>query len=381
VTKQLFHRIYSGDPAPVQPLAAWGTAEAPPEEFLIFRYGPNHATIAGRREIVTLTQKGAVAIVKEWRRRNISGAFDYEHAVADAAARAKGAPAAGWFNVEARTDGLWAVGISWTEAALAYFAAKEYRYFSPYFMTNGKNEIVLLVNVALTNWPATDQQRPLIALSTRALRRHTTMEPLSLEQLKAKAQELMDTFGAKGELMDIAAWLDKLTRGEGAPAAPEGEMPAGEEAMTADPIAEELTAVAEAAFSATGLRQPREAIGALRQFGAIVKERNAAVTELRQVKHSQFVDQCLAEGKITPANKAKALAEDPATFRGAMTWAQPVIDVEALTARTNTTTQGAAPTVEELEKDEKLIAYCNKQNLDVKLYAQNYARLGTKFEA
>jgi len=372
---KLTPRIYSGDPAPVQPLAAWGTAEAPPKEFLIFRYGPNHATIAGRREIVTLTPKGASAIVKEWRRRNISGAFDYEHAVADAAARAKGAPAAGWFNVEARADGLWAVGISWTEAALAYFAAKEYRYFSPYFMTNGKNEIVLLVNVALTNWPATDQQRPLIALSARALyRRYTAMTP---EQALEKANAIITACEGKPEFGEKIALM---LMSDGPAPAPEGEtLPEGEEAMTADPIAEELTAVAEAAFTATGLRQPKEAIGALRQFGAVVKERDNAVAELRQVKHSIFVDECLKAGKILPAEKADALKEDPATFRGAMKWAQPRIDVEALTARTNTTAQGTAPTVEQLESDPKLIAYCNRLGLDAKTYAQNYARFGTAF--
>lgn len=334
--------------------------------------------MGGRRETFVLTREGGQAIIEEWSRRNIEGGFDRDHDFGDLR---------GTFDIELRADGLWVCSIQWSAETLLKFKEKKLRYYSPAFdvaydeqgreIRDDKQrlQIVALINIALTNYPATDNLRPLIALSVRALhRRYTNMEPLSLEQLQAKAQEMIDTFSAKGDLTDMMKWLDKLIRGEGAPAVPEGEeMPAEGEAMTADPIAVEATAIAEAAYTVTGLRQPKEVIGALRQFGTVLKERDNAVAELRQVKHSIFVDECLKAGKITPAEKADALKEDPATFRGAMKWAQPRIDVEAITARTRTTAQ-PGPTAEELENDPKLVAYCNRAGTDAKAFAANWHR-------
>lgn len=359
-----------GDLAPIQPLAAWGTAEAPPKEFLVFKFGQNHATLGGRREVVTLTPKRANAIVAEWKRRRISGAFDYEHAVTEK--NPNGTPAAGWFSLAVRADGLWAVGITWTDRALSYFKGKEYRYFSPYFGTNSAGEVTTLYNIALTNWPATDQQRPLIALS-RAMRRYT-MEPLSIEQLKAKAQELIDTFSAKGELMDLVLWLDAFQRG-GAPIADPLD-PNADPLMTdasTTPSADETT-IAQSAYKAFGTTNTKEVLAHFKQFTILENRAKTAEGELRNIKHTAAVEAALKAGKITPAQKDAALADDPDEFRIAMKYANSVRDDEVLTPNTRLAKTEQPPTLDEIKKDKNVLAWVNKSGLNLETYAQSWAK-------
>jgi phage I-like protein len=343
---------------------------------LIFKFGENRATQNGKPEVVYLTPKGAKNIVAEWKRRRIAGAFDYEHAVAGSAAeKAKGVPAAGWFSLAVRADGLWAVGITWLESALKYFKAKEYRYFSPYFSVNRKGEIVDIFNVALTNWPATDQQRPLIALSW-ATRRYT-MEPLSIEQLQAKATELIAlvTDPQSPEVfMSVVTWLDKFQRGEASAAEPLlEETPAGE--VVLEESAEAAQVITQAAYTTFKTRDTREVVASLKQFNVIVGERNKAVTELRAIKHTQAVEEALKARKITPAQREQALRDDPDEFRVAMKYANPVLDTETLTAKTRTTTAKTATPEEALNDDMR--AYCASLGYDeasTKLFAQNWAK-------
>jgi len=367
VTTSPIRRLW-GELAPIQPLAAWGTAEAPPKEFLVFKFGPNHATLGGRREVVTLTPKRAQAIVAEWKRRRISGAFDYEHAVTQT--NPEGTPAAGWFGLAVRADGLWAVGITWTDRALNYFKGKEYRYFSPFFSVNTKGEVTSLHNIALTNWPATDQQRPLIALS-RAMRRYTM--DLSLEQLRAKAQELIDTFGAKGELMDLVAWLDALVRGT--PVAT--EVVPGEEIVieeNATPTPEETT-IAQAAYKLTGFTSVPQVLGAFKAYSEMKGERDKALSELRRIRHTANVEQAIKDRKLTPAKREEALKTDPDFFVAYTSLAPQVVDAESLTAKTNiAATKADGPTLEEIEADPKVKAWCQKTGTDIKAYAQNWKK-------
>lgn len=371
-------RLYRAEPIPIQTPAAWGTAEAPPREFLVFRFGENRATLGGRREVVTLTAKNAASIVEEWRRRRIAGAFDYEHAVAAPEAdKARGVPAAGWFSLAVRADGLWAVGISWTDRALAYFKGKEYRYFSPYFSVNRKGEVISLYNIALTNWPATDQQRPLIALS-QATRRYS-MDPQSI--IRQISAYLVEKAGLAQDVADAhaAALYVIVTSPVAEPGAdPMAEMPSAEMSAAPAPAPAE-TAIAQAAYSIFGTRNEREVLGGLKSWGAIVKERDAAVKELRSIKHTAEVEAAIKARKITPVQRAEALATDPDEFRGAMRWAQPILDTEEITAKSRVTSQAKAPSVEELEADPKLVAYCQRVGANVKLYAQSYAKLGVPF--
>lgn len=77
-------------------------------------------------------------------------------------------PAAGWikptdFKWE-EGQGLFVVKCEWTDAAKAYIANKEYRYISPVFKFDPKTgEVIDLVNMALTNNPALDGMKGVMA--------------------------------------------------------------------------------------------------------------------------------------------------------------------------------------------------------------------------
>ena len=71
--------------------------------------------------------------------------------------------AAGWFRPEVREGALYAADIEWTDYGRAALAAREFRFFSPAIHYDEKTRrIKRLINVALTNIPATKNQQPLV---------------------------------------------------------------------------------------------------------------------------------------------------------------------------------------------------------------------------
>lgn len=300
-------------------LPAWGTAEAPPVEIRLWPYGEINASRMGKRyETVYLTPENAQAIEAEWTRRQIRGAFDYDHEFK---------LAAGWYDIEARQDGLWLVGIQWTPTAQAHFTAREYRYCSPAFYTqrdaSGKDQIVELTNVALTNFPATDNQRPLIALGCKPKRRRSSMTP---DEAKAKAAEIVKICaGDESKIADVALLLVGGME----------EMPSEELPAAPMPVEEMSQEVVQTAMSITGLSKPREVIGALKQLSVVSLERDKAVAELAQLRHHAAVEQAIKDRKLSPARREEALKADPAEFAGAMRFASVLVDDSILTPKSN----------------------------------------------
>lgn len=83
--------------------------------------------------------------------------FDYEHQTLNAEQNGQPAPAAGWATKFEWRDGvgLFALEVEWTERALAYIKAGEYRYISPVFAArkNG-SEVLRVLHASLVNQPA-----------------------------------------------------------------------------------------------------------------------------------------------------------------------------------------------------------------------------------
>jgi phage I-like protein len=98
-------------------------------------------------------------VMKDHEDRGVDIVIDYEHQTETG----QKAPAAGWIKeLESRDDGLWA-RVEWTAIAADHISKKEYRYFSPvYFVRQSDQRIVSLESVALTNYPATKKQKPLV---------------------------------------------------------------------------------------------------------------------------------------------------------------------------------------------------------------------------
>lgn len=139
---------------------------APPTEFQLFKAGKNK-TLKGTFAYTPRSQKACAEFAAEVDRPLV---IDYEHAslTADQARSPKDAgEAAGFFRVDPRPDGLWATDVEWVGDGAALLTSKKFRFFSPVVLFDPKSrEITGVINAALTNNPATNGQKYLVASAT-----------------------------------------------------------------------------------------------------------------------------------------------------------------------------------------------------------------------
>ncbi len=136
--------------------------DEPPTEFRIFTAG----TVETSKGRFTFDAKAAKSVMAAFGDQGNELMVDYDHASLSPMPvdPARAGIAAGWFGLELRDGELWAVNVRWTLPASEALRRKEWRYMSPAFRTEGKR-IVSIVNVALTNIPATKRLEPLMAAS------------------------------------------------------------------------------------------------------------------------------------------------------------------------------------------------------------------------
>jgi phage I-like protein len=152
----------------------------PPTEQRLFTFGVND-TLKGD---FVLTRLSAQEIMARYREHGVDLMLDYEHHSLSADATPEQKKASGWGDLEVRDDGLYLVNIRWSPKAQEYLRNGEFRYLSPAFNVNDENEIIELINVALTNLPATNDQLPLVAASRRTLTKEHHMSKM-MGHLKA----------------------------------------------------------------------------------------------------------------------------------------------------------------------------------------------------
>lgn len=133
-----------------------------PTELLVLKYGVTNTS----QGPYYLDEKGAKEVLAVYKKRAIKLFFDYEHLSLDPKTASDGI-AAGWFDLSLKSDGIWAVNLKWTPKAKSHIENKEYAYFSPVIQLNKNSHVCRLINVALTNLPATESLEPLVAFSER----------------------------------------------------------------------------------------------------------------------------------------------------------------------------------------------------------------------
>jgi phage I-like protein len=136
----------------------------PPTEFRLFKAGDNETTHGTFR----FTEESATAVMAAFRDHGMDQLpFDFGHGMLSGIGTADTERAAGWFVPEVRlTDTgpeLWAVNVQFTPLASQMLRNRELRFFSPAFGRDRDGVIRRLVNIALTNLPATKDQVPLVA--------------------------------------------------------------------------------------------------------------------------------------------------------------------------------------------------------------------------
>lgn len=184
--------------------------KAPPKEFKILASGVNETT-KGPVVMNAAAGQSVLARMKDLGRDQLN--FDYGHAQLGFMQSYEAARSAGWFSVEVRGDELWATNVNWTPTAAKALSDREFRYFSPaLYLDRESGEVRELINIALTNIPATKHQTPLVASQTPAAPAKD-LSDMTLEQLCAafgvqNATQLaakFQTFGSDNDKLVKAA--------------------------------------------------------------------------------------------------------------------------------------------------------------------------------
>ena len=309
----------------------------PPTEFLIWAFGTID-TLKGEFE---LSPKDAKGVYKTWRRYGNDLSIDYEHKAVDPDARAGDGKAAGWCQLELRAGGLWAVGVRWTPKATTALKDREYRYFSPAFLTDDDSHICELINIALTNVPATRKMTPLVASRITHMEDEETEKELAIARESKRLQSRSRLARARAELEAAEAECTALsvaeepaetdppnatTEEQGEPVDPtnvaavaksakataapskaaalpgeDDEEPDGDEET--DGEAEEVAAAKKCVAVAreiTGKRKAAEVTGALR---VLSQEITQLKTDLRRRDVAELVSRGVKSGKIAPSTR------------------------------------------------------------------------------
>jgi phage I-like protein len=133
----------------------------PPDHFRIFPMG----VVSSLKGEFLFDAAAAGMVMAAAQEHGVDFTIDYDHHTLAAGAGVQ-AIAAGWFNLDLRNDGLYAVNVRWTPKAESHLRTGEYRYFSPLFnWDDSSGRITSLINTALTNTPALHDLAALVAAS------------------------------------------------------------------------------------------------------------------------------------------------------------------------------------------------------------------------
>ena len=110
---------------------ALGDNSSLPTEIRLFAYGENSTS----KGVFWLTKDSAKMVMDAAATWGNRYSFDYEHSALDPNVAPHDRIAAGWFDLELRDDGLYAVKIEWTARATELLTNKEFKYYSPTFLT------------------------------------------------------------------------------------------------------------------------------------------------------------------------------------------------------------------------------------------------------
>lgn len=336
------------------PLSDDGPSRTPPTEFQIWSFGKIR-TVKGT---FLFDARAAKSVMSSWRDWGNRLTFDYEHGAVTGTEPGHG-KSAGSCLLELRRDGLWAVDVRWTPRADAELSNAEWLYFSPAFLSDPKSgRILSLINIALTNVPATKGMKPLVAADTKGRKMNakilsllaaitaamTALDELdaadgdgdSDEMKKAKAAKMK---AAKERLAKAKLEYESAVRehaafggdGDGdADDAPPSSKPApGKDAKedldacdTAEEMAKEApqacARVAALAQKITGKKKVAEVLGALEALRTLRDEQpdvatlTAEVAQLRKKvekgETASLLESADKAGKLTPRRRENALS-------------------------------------------------------------------------
>ena len=175
-------------------LLAQDAVEAP-KEFRIFKAGANATT----KGTVMFSERAARACADAFAEYGNDLSIDYNHAILSARFAPnpeEAGKAAGWCKLSMRDGECWATDVTWTPSGERRIREREYRYVSPVVELDEDGTALAIVNVSLTNIPATKGAHQLVAsretTDTQPEPHHmeTLLLALSLQPKSTEAQAL-----------------------------------------------------------------------------------------------------------------------------------------------------------------------------------------------
>jgi len=156
--------------------------EGVPTAFRIREFGDWETSKYGVLKVTAKTAKGTMAwwsykygtekIPMDWGHKSTTGEDERSP---------------GFWHPEIRDDGIWAVDVEWTPKGYEQLKNKEIRFFSPEGKRNEKtNEVLAITYIALTNRPATNRMKPLVASDAPGKQPAPPQEDIPMKELLKK---------------------------------------------------------------------------------------------------------------------------------------------------------------------------------------------------
>lgn len=290
--------------------------------------------LGGEEHTGTFDDVAAEHVMAAYASRGHDLAIDYNHRSIDLDADEHAARAAGSFDLELRTDGLWAVNVQWTDTAAQYIQAREYRYISPVWDEDEDGRVMEVHNIALTANPAMLGYAPLVATTPVAT---TSTQP------------------DKGDSMKSVITALKMDEG------------ANEQAVATR--AAKLVGLEQAVLGLTGATNLEQAQGTLNAWQQ-ASTQLATVTEQLETSQAQLVKQerdtliadALKANKLSPALKDWAEAAPLETLKSFLASAPTLIPTETKDGATVATGSVAGKAWDDMTPMERHNLYVSDQD-------------------
>ena len=179
-----------------------------PTRFPLFHFGKTETN----KGTFILDEAGAQAVLDNFKEKGVDRLpFDVAHNMLKGSSDAAAHKAYGWFvpSVEldevTGTKALFATEVEWTKAGAEMLENREMRFFSPAIFHDASGRILKLTNVALTNLPATRNQRPLVLSDETATETQGKKMQVLLDTL-----QVADEAGAVAKVAEFKAQLDSF---------------------------------------------------------------------------------------------------------------------------------------------------------------------------
>lgn len=275
-----------------------------PEWIMLFPIGVIAARDGRKFRIADKAAAQAVIDRTQAHQGGVDLFIDYDHQIVSTAKQDPGASAkaAGWIKtLETRDDGIYA-RVEWTPAAAKAIGDREWRYISPFFLTDKKDggNVLEIINAALVNRPAFDMPA-LAAADLCPTNEESTMDIKAL----AAALGLPETATEEDVLKAMQAAAASTTALAAAIAAAGLPKTAKPEDLTAK-IGEMAKAGEKSAAASAQEPDPNKFVPRT-MFDALAEQVKSMQTSAATAAATQAVDAAIAAGKIAPAQKDWAL--------------------------------------------------------------------------